>query len=85
MSGYPRMNEFEVTDEMLHQHRITELRDKYVKGTATAEEVDEFWAEILKDPKQLEQLKAEANLKSVFKKLRANDIRLPCSGQKQGG
>lgn len=51
-----------------HQQQMTKLRHRYVKGTATQEEIEEFWIEALKDPEQLELLKTEVNLKAVVKK-----------------
>lgn len=67
MSGFKRMSDWEFEDPFAaHRRHVAELRDKYLDGTATSQEVDEYWAEILKDNEELELLKTEVNLRAVI-------------------
>lgn len=55
-------------DRAARDRRMAKLREKYITGRATPEEVHEFWVEAMGDPKQLELLKIEINLRLLHKK-----------------
>lgn len=50
-----------------HRRHIEQLRAKYISGTATPQEIDQYWLEVLKDPEELELLKTEVNLRDLFR------------------
>lgn len=56
--------------ESFNEKEIEKKIDQYINGQLSAEEVDELWAELIRDGYHLEYLKSAANLKKLIERKR---------------
>lgn len=49
-----------------NRRHVAELRDKYLNGNASPEEVEAYWIQAIQDPEELGLLKTEVNLKAIL-------------------
>lgn len=49
-----------------NRRHVAKLRDKYINGNATPEEVEQYWIEAIQHPEEVDLLKMEVNLKAIL-------------------
>lgn len=59
-------------NESFDNKGIEEKIDRYINGQLSPEEIDNLWAELVRDEDRLDYLKSVANLKSVIERRRRN-------------